>query len=293
VAQLEASSCDDRERSGPAMENKQRLVNLATNLKGLCRGVSIAVACREIGLNRQQFNKYLSGKHHPSRRSLALICGYFSVAEKDLYRNPVEFSATYHNAENWRLSSFAQLRRFQDFSVRISASDENMRGYIGVYHRYHFSSIYDGAILRSIMEIYEKDGLALYYYIERFPNLDDSSKTSYVFKYHGCCFWLDERLFFIDTEILQRNEMTFTVVVPVSRSKKRFLYGITTGVAATPFREPFSTRVALEYRGQAGTRRDQMKATTTLAPDDRSIPLEVRAYLRSGAYSEASILRGG
>jgi len=35
-----------------------------------------------------------------------------------------------------------------------------------------------------------------------FPNLDDSSKTSYVFKYHGCCLWLDERLFFIDTETL-------------------------------------------------------------------------------------------
>ena len=115
VAQLEASSCDDRERFGPAMDNKQRLANLATNLKGLCRGVSIAVACREIGLNRQQFNKYLSGRHHPSRRSLALICGYFSVAEKDLYRNPVEFSATYHSAENWRLSSFAQLRRFSGF----------------------------------------------------------------------------------------------------------------------------------------------------------------------------------
>jgi len=38
--------------------------------------------------------------------------------------------------------------------------------------------------------------------------------------------------------------MTFTAVVPVSRSKRRFLYGITRGVAATPFREPFSTRVA-------------------------------------------------
>jgi transcriptional regulator with XRE-family HTH domain len=275
------------------MDDKQRLANLAANLKGLCRGVSIAVACREIGLNRQQFNKYLSGRHHPSRRSLALICGYFSVAEKDLYRNPAEFSATYHSAENWRLSAFAQLRRFQDFSSSMPASDENIRGYIGLYHRYHFSSIYHGTILRSIMEIYEKDGLLLYYCLERFPDLDDSSKTSYVFRYHGCCLWLDERLFFIDAEILQRNEMTFTAVVPVSRSKRRFLYGITTGVAATPFREPFSTRVVLEYQGPAGKRRDQMKAARTLDPDDRSIPLEVRTYLRSGTSGEASILRGG
>ena len=148
--------------SDPAMDDKQRLANLAANLKGLCRGVSIAVACREIGLNRQQFNKYLSGRHHPSRRSLALICGYFSVAEKDLYRNPAEFSATYHSAENWRLSAFAQLRRFQDFSSSMPASDENIRGYIGLYHRYHFSSIYHGTILRSIMEIYEKDGLIVW-----------------------------------------------------------------------------------------------------------------------------------
>jgi transcriptional regulator with XRE-family HTH domain len=63
--------------------------NLAENLRRLCasRG-SIAAVCREMGVNRQQFDRYLSMDALPNRATTARICNYFGVEEADLYRDP-------------------------------------------------------------------------------------------------------------------------------------------------------------------------------------------------------------
>lgn len=63
--------------------------NLAVNLRRLCaeRG-SIAAVCREMGINRQQFDRYLSMDALPNRATTARICEYFGIEEAALYRNP-------------------------------------------------------------------------------------------------------------------------------------------------------------------------------------------------------------
>ena len=45
---------------------------------------TIAQACSETGINRQQFNKYLSGQITPGTRSLRKICSYLGVTEQQL-----------------------------------------------------------------------------------------------------------------------------------------------------------------------------------------------------------------
>ena len=49
----------------------------------LARG-TIAQACKETGINRQQFNKYLAGQITPSARNMRTICAYLGVAEEQL-----------------------------------------------------------------------------------------------------------------------------------------------------------------------------------------------------------------
>ncbi len=50
------------------------------NLRALCEnGQPITVICREIGINRTQFNRYLSGEAFPRPDVLARICAYFHV----------------------------------------------------------------------------------------------------------------------------------------------------------------------------------------------------------------------
>lgn len=62
---------------------------LSTNLTRLCeREKSIAAVCRAAQINRQQFNRYLSGESLPNRSTLVRICRYFRIDEEDLFREP-------------------------------------------------------------------------------------------------------------------------------------------------------------------------------------------------------------
>src|SRR6056297_1438254 len=59
------------------------------NLAHLCSyHPSIAEVCRRIGLNRQQFNKYLSGQSRPSRANMRRICDFFGVTEAEIQLEP-------------------------------------------------------------------------------------------------------------------------------------------------------------------------------------------------------------
>jgi transcriptional regulator with XRE-family HTH domain len=60
---------------------------LSANLSRLCEGeVSIAAVCRATRINRQQFNRYLSGASIPNGRNLEKICRYFRTDETELFR---------------------------------------------------------------------------------------------------------------------------------------------------------------------------------------------------------------
>ncbi len=63
--------------------------DFAENLRRLSasRG-SIAQACRDLGMNRQQFNKYLSGTNLPGPASLDKISRYFNVEVRAMFDNP-------------------------------------------------------------------------------------------------------------------------------------------------------------------------------------------------------------
>ena len=60
---------------------------LSTNLSQLCKKEdSIASVCRATQINRQQFNRYLSGDSLPNQRNREKICRYFKIDEPDLFQ---------------------------------------------------------------------------------------------------------------------------------------------------------------------------------------------------------------
>jgi transcriptional regulator with XRE-family HTH domain len=63
---------------------------LSVNLTRLCQAKgSIAGVCRATKINRQQFNRYLSGEAVPNQRNREKICRYFGIAEHDLFAEAV------------------------------------------------------------------------------------------------------------------------------------------------------------------------------------------------------------
>ena len=63
---------------------------LPENLRYLCADKpSVAKVCRDIGINHQQFSKYLSGRSVPSPNNLRRIATYFGV-EEEMLGGPLE-----------------------------------------------------------------------------------------------------------------------------------------------------------------------------------------------------------
>jgi transcriptional regulator with XRE-family HTH domain len=61
-------------------------LNMATNLQRLVAEIGSAnLVSRELGINRQQFEKYLKGRSLPSRATLTKLCAYFKISEETLF----------------------------------------------------------------------------------------------------------------------------------------------------------------------------------------------------------------
>ena len=66
-------------------------LNMAKNLRRLTGRIGSAnYVCRELDINRQQFEKYLKGRSLPSAATLKRICSYFKVSEEELFAADLE-----------------------------------------------------------------------------------------------------------------------------------------------------------------------------------------------------------
>jgi len=253
----------------------------AANLRTLCeQHGSISAICRKIKMNRQQFNKYLSGTHIPSDANLRLIANHFGLSRLMLFSNPDELRTLVDGNFFHAMMTAKQMQKMPGFiSDMVIGTATYEQDLVGVYDRYQYSSIYKGSILKSVFCIYRNDEFLQHYYVERFPSYDEPGKAEYIFKYYGLCFAMEDRFFTLDVEAIQKNEMTFGVFAAVKRNTKKFMYGIGSGIAATQFRQPYATKVVLQYRGPGLVTREHLAGCTVLDPSSPQIPREVLQYL--------------
>lgn len=258
-----------------------KIVDFAANLRYLCdQKGSVSHVCRKAKINRQQFNKYLSGRHLPSPNNIRVIAEHFGLTPELMFSEHSDFRALIDGNFFETFSRLRQQPQVQHFLSTLMGTPESIEDtLLGVYDRYQYSSIYPRRILKAAFCIYRGTDLLQHTYVERFPSYDNPGQTAYTFKYHGFVAPIEGRIFTVDFESAQRNEMTFGILSLVQRNSKRFMCGITTGIAATMFRQPFSTRVALHFRRTGLLTKDDLRKATTLDMNDASIPREVREYL--------------
>ena len=259
---------------------EQNAANFAVNLRSLCEcRPSISDVCRGLGISRQQFNKYLSGQHLPSRQNLNLIASFFLIEPQEMTLEPASFASKLRKKPTRMLRFLGDSLRFGELAQTCEAEQAATSAYCGVYERYQFSSIYTGRILRSIVSIRNYDGFICHGYVERFQNLDQPSQAETIFKFRGVSAVIAGRLLMIDFESTRRNEMTATFLVPRARGTSPVLFGTTMGIAASLAREPFATRVALRRISSGPLRPTHIRGAAALAQNDPSIPTDIRRFL--------------
>lgn len=253
---------------------------LAENLRHIAdQSGSVAELCRQLGINRQQFNKYLAGTHTPSRQNLGKIARHQSIRIEDLKLPPAQFLKKLNGQTQAKQP--AGLAHFQALATLAQQSVPQLQAFLGTYFRYHRSSIYLDAIVRAVTIFYQQDGLVRYVTLESMASSDDNGNLDrYRFTYRGVCYFLGNRLFMCDYEGRQCNEITTTILMPQFRSPIKYMYGLLTGIASTAYSQPFAARVVFQKLSESQeTSRTVLRQAALLSPEDGSIPTAIKTYL--------------
>lgn len=226
------------------------------NLKKLCSvEKSIADVCRNIGINRQQFNKYLNGSSTPSTYNMRKICNYFQIDERILMLAPKDFKADetikaiFSNNGSVRRSRIALETAFDDQTV-------GMRDMLGYYLVYSRAAGFSDAVLCSVLHLFKHEGLV---HSKRVARLIDPETGKFLLsKFEGNVCSLENNVIQVEYETLNKDSIVETIITPQSPRQLRNLRGASIGVSDFT-KLPFSTEVVWKSIGKSPDLKKAMK----------------------------------
>ena len=236
----------------------------AENLRMICSAESsISEVCRQIGINRQQFNKYLNGTTYPSANNFRKICDFFDIRASEFHLPSIEFET--HPTIVSRLNNTKQASDTNHgFQSAFAGQTKALRPYLGYFHSYFETDSWADHTICALVHLYEKDGKILSKTIERSHDpLDD---TLYLSKYDGQVALLGNRIFVVEFQSLDRDALVETVLYPFGRGQLSYLRGTTFGVTSRQ-RKPFASEVVWKF---LGTNIDVKAALNTVGLYNRS-----------------------
>ena len=241
---------------------------ITRNLRFLCgQHASISAVCRDLGMNRQQFNKYLSGGARPSPRNLNRICEFFRVTEAQLHLPHKEFIANH--------GQHSDIFFEQQFERLFPASSNDLKRYLGYYHSYFYSLAYPGKIICSLVSMHEFKNRVFTKDIERlYDKKDIAPEDKFINKYTGIVSYSCNRIFIIERDSLWGDAFNMTILYPTYQSHIKYLNGLSIGCPSLG-RIPSCARIAYAYLGKEINKRQALSHCGLYHPDDIKIPKSV------------------
>ena len=258
--------------------NKQ---NLADNLRLVCNyKKSISEVCRELDINRQQFNKYLSGKTTPSHNNLRKICDFFGLEDHEMYLPHDEFEQIIRVRPIHEASLAAMSRpELKIIDQLMTNSTMDLAKYEGCYFIYYYSTSFPTQILKAYGSIFQEEGRYFIKWIERLSQKDKSSHNDFIYKIKGMVTSLGNRIFISGYEELLQNEMIHISLFPTYKNKVSLLSGLMLGVSGTDAREPVSQRVVFSYLGKHYDHRKALKECGIYEEDSGEIEEQICKHI--------------
>lgn len=262
----------------------------ANNLKALCKQhPSVAFVCREMGINRQQFNKYLNGSILPSNHNFERICLFFNMDRETMHLDLSEFEQLVLENPSQRNNT----PRAYDLNAVVDSmpnSVDALDRYQGYYSGYFHALGYPGYILRNLIRIYRHENR---FYTSSIEHLWDKSTNVGPrdrFKYKGILMYLGDRMFLTEYETLRKQVVCHTIIYPSYRSSLDFLSGLTTGVGSLNAHAPKSTRIEYQFLGKNIDVRSAINSCGLFVSDSESINDGIRDRITNDISSNEFML---
>ena len=223
--------------------------NFAQNLRSISKQKkSVAAICRAIEINRQQFNKYLSGQIYPSKFNLQRICRYFKLTDEQFALPMHEFNELTAQVSNQSEQNGSRI--IENAIDSLPNSIESLARYEGYYHSHFHALGFPGYLVRSLIQIRRIRNRFYTGNIEHLWDKKNPNARQHRFKYHGIAFYLSDRIFITEYELLAKNSICHTILLPSYRNTIDLISGISTGVGSLNTHLPKATRAVFKYLGK-------------------------------------------
>lgn len=254
--------------------------HFANNLKYLCsRSRSVSAVCRDIGINRQQFGRYLSGNAVPSAYTLRRIANGFGLSTDDLIFTKLDDDAYEKLPVQLRGSPLKLIE--ETFPGDIS----KLRSLVGYHHMHFLVPESPATVFRSLLYVYEQAGKMFTKTVERSTGRNGAIVD--VAKYEGFLAYLGNLILLIELETLSREAVVETVIFPSQKRGGDLVTGLTLGITSEPYRMPFASPIALKFLGASVDFRKALSSCGEFRKDDRQIDPRIRKFFNTGGYQTA------
>ncbi len=253
----------------PERKDNPAAPSLAATLRYLCSDYeSISDVCQRLGINRQQFNKYLSGQTQPTAHNLRRIAEFFGMTE-DVLLAPLDEVKRRHR----RAKQIATAATVPDGD---SVEQEALRRYCGRYHTYFRSPTYAGCIFKGLAILYQHEGRTYSKVLDRYVRRYEADAPVSVFRMRGTVALEGGYLYIHDRRIGRNRSYTMTILYPSGSDEIYLLNGLMLGVASQLDRRPFASNLVYARIPEKTSHRDALKACGIFKPDAPEIPMPIR-----------------
>lgn len=251
------------------------MTNLSENLRTLCSyGRSTTDICRRIPLNRQQFDRYLTGQTEPSLSTLRRICDFFGVDEAEILMEPRAFT----NMVRLRPPRLGLKQSRLEIQTNLlldhrAETEQLLARHAGFYHVHACPDPKRPLILRTLIWMGKIDGAWITKGIER-HSVEEFALPK-TLRYSGLVLEAHGRLIVQERE-LGRGRSVWTTVLITSDHLPTFLPGIVLGMSPEGSHEVYATQSVWQYLGQEIDTRAALRACGLVNPDDPGLSQYIR-----------------
>ncbi|PLW79207.1 helix-turn-helix domain-containing protein [Cohaesibacter celericrescens] len=249
----------------------QKNSRFSENLRYACsQKQSISHVCRDVKLNRQQFNRYINGTARPAAYNLSRIAHYFGLQATDFDNASSVFRLKLSSVKK----GMAEKNKVNDgFPGDLKA----LRRYLGYYQTYHVSLSWPGSVICSCCHLSEHDGLVYSKSIERIRNTEWEIKQ--ITKYIGQVAYMRDRLFIVEKTARGQPIISQTTLLPFPEHQRLYLKGLSTGISWRNENMPYATRMIWRSIGSNPDKRVMLSKCGIASPRSRLFSPTIRKFL--------------
>jgi transcriptional regulator with XRE-family HTH domain len=250
----------------------------AENLRGKCAEYNtIAEVCDGIGINRQQFNKYLAGSSLPNALTLRRICSFFDIQEQSLFLSTPLQAGERRRAEE-TMKPFGHSSRsiislaHLNYDFHVEALRE------GAYYCYFPMDNAPGMLVRSLLIVRRAGKKTSFIRLTVFPSSGKGARFLARGRHQGSVLANNTEIYFLGTNRYSPHQLSLMTIERANGSGNSFFTGVILTRSGTNL---MNSRMCLMYVDGEKTARQMVGELGFLHESDTTIEPVVVAALRT------------